>query len=566
MDLLLTSMPLIASLAGVSIGVLVILLLLSAPLPAWTRRSPWPDLALALSGLGSLVAYSALILRSYPLVPHFESPELLDVVKMAGATGDAARGFFASFLIVFVLYGMAARFSRTPTGRAGRAVIFLVPCAASAILLFTYPITAGDVYDYVMSGRTLWLYGQNPLTVAPEAFAGDPMYRSTGWQWRPAPYGPLWALAAGGLTWLAGDSLLANLLAFKLLAAASLLGTAFLVYHTVRHARPSEALASFCLLAWNPLLLVEAAANAHNDFFMALLATLAVDLLLRGRRVAALPVLAASVLVKYASALLLPPFLLYLLLTARDTAGRKRPLPILREMLARVAPGLLLAAVLCAAIFYPFWEGGAALQVVREQGEFFTSSPATLLYISLYETGLPDDQAREAARRPLYLAFAVMAALRLARLRASRQSLISTSQQIVFLYLLLAAVWFQPWYLAWLLPLAVASADLREQRRAAVFSFTATMIHLVTGFGWRMGWGSMDQKLLLGATLLLVFAWPVFLWTWDGAAGWLGGNRRAPGREGYPRWWTRPSPCRAEQSHRARRIPGGRTGSGGRNA
>jgi alpha-1,6-mannosyltransferase len=525
-EVLQTSAPFFGALLGVCGGAALLVHLASARLPDRLRHPPLADAALViLCGL-TWAAYCFLLLGPYPLLPHYARPELQDQVKLSGATPRAVATFSGTFLLLFLMYAAAVRLCREAVGARGRVAVFAAPALAAVLLAFTYPITAGDVYEYAMSGRLLAHYGRNPLLVPPSEFPSDPFYRKTGWERSPSPYGPLWALVAGGVGRVSGDSLLASLLGFKLLAVLALLCTAGLVYRGVGRTRPEARLAAFCLVAWNPLLLLEAGANAHNDFLMMLLVVLALDLLARGRPALAFPALVGSILVKFVPALLLPVFGAHLVRRAHS-AGPTRS-AFAARVAASVLLGILLAAAIAAAISSPFGGPGASFRKVLDRLDLFTSSPGAVILESLSARGVPEEEAARTAGLACYLAFAALVTPVLLRVKGTPDGLMSASFQVMFLYLLLATLWFQPWYLAWLVPLAGLSPDSRQRRRALVFSFAAVQLHLVTGFGARMGWLGDDPVALTAAAVAVAFGPPVALWIRDAVVG------RRVGRRGRP--------------------------------
>ncbi|MFN8559310.1 MAG: polyprenol phosphomannose-dependent alpha 1,6 mannosyltransferase MptB [Dehalococcoidia bacterium] len=165
-----------------------------------------------------------------------------------------------------------------------------LPVLFAGTLWFMLPVSSQDVYHYTMEGRLFSVHGANPLTTPPAAYPADPLaWTVRAWSDTPSRYGPLFALVAAGVTRATGDSLTATLLGFKLLMTAALFGTAALAYFTVRRIDPAAALPAYVFVAWNPLALYEAAANAHNDLLMVLFTALALYLWLRGRLDLALP-------------------------------------------------------------------------------------------------------------------------------------------------------------------------------------------------------------------------------------------------------------------------------------
>ncbi|MBK7202047.1 hypothetical protein [Candidatus Amarolinea dominans] len=77
-------------------------------------------------------------------------------------------------------------------------------------LVFTYPLTAGDLFDYLALGHLTVFHDANPFTQFPGQFAFDPFVRYAAWRFFPSAYGPalgdhgcltgaLWPRAISGL-------------------------------------------------------------------------------------------------------------------------------------------------------------------------------------------------------------------------------------------------------------------------------------------------------------------------------------------------------------------------------
>ena len=72
-----------------------------------------------------------------------------------------------------------------------------------------------------------------------------------------------WARTIAG-----GGDFLLQVYALKILAILAYLGCAILIYRILRNTRSDWALAGTIAFAWNPLVLIEVAQNAHNDIVM----------------------------------------------------------------------------------------------------------------------------------------------------------------------------------------------------------------------------------------------------------------------------------------------------------
>jgi alpha-1,6-mannosyltransferase len=169
--------------------------------------------------------------------------------------------------------------------------------AWGAPLLVGAPVFSRDVYSYVADGE-LARHGLNPYVASPHLLAGGPLYASIAEVWRnsPSPYGPLFELAAHLTVSASGHSLIAQVLAFRVL---EMFGVAALMVALPALARQlgCDAGIALWLAVLSPLALFSAVSSAHNDTLMLALMAVGLLLALRGHRAgaAALFVLAATV-------------------------------------------------------------------------------------------------------------------------------------------------------------------------------------------------------------------------------------------------------------------------------
>src|SRR5262249_11244574 len=129
----------------------------------------------------------------------------------------------------------------------------------------------------------------------------------------PVPYGFLFSLLARGIAWLGHGNLWLTLGLFSLLNLLMHAGTALVLWKAATalpHTRGKVLLYIYC---WNPFIVLQNLADLHNDVIVGFLVVLAAYLLLKGRAVWTLPLLVAAALIKYATLVLIPFALLFLL-------------------------------------------------------------------------------------------------------------------------------------------------------------------------------------------------------------------------------------------------------------
>ncbi|MGH2543931.1 MAG: hypothetical protein ACRDIB_14105, partial [Ardenticatenaceae bacterium] len=364
-----------------------------------------------------------------------------------------------------------AREAAQARGRLAWAVV-AGGAALSALLLLVglYPLGASDIFDYIFFGRAVTIHGANPYYVRPDDIPYDPLLPYVGWRRATTAYGPLWTLLSAALgqvaLWL-GDSLLVQVLLYKLTAVVGSAACALLIAVLLKRAAPGPkgrpALLGVYLWSWNPLQLFVTAGNGHNDAVMMAPVLLALWLAVRRRWTSAGLAMLAGALIKFIPVLLVP-LLGVVALRQLQAAARRR-------FIATTAGG---SAALLLAAFAPFWERGDMLALARRASLFTTSLPAWVW--SLSPTYWESDEVQAWAARGALLLLG--GAVWLASLFVWRQptvlNLVRASTALLLFYLLAAVLWFQPWYAIWPLALAALLPDGALRRASLLLTYFAT--------------------------------------------------------------------------------------------
>ncbi|RLC61909.1 MAG: hypothetical protein DRI80_07625 [Chloroflexota bacterium] len=439
-----------------------------------------------LIGLGvlSAVVYAWAFPYRFPLVHLYDIP-FIDLGKLTKHTHAGALNFALSVLVLFLLYYAAYKLIRGQTSRRWGMTMLAFAVGFFVILILTYPIGAGDVFDYMLGGRILAYYRVNPYTHAGADFLpGDPFAPYAPYYRHPSYYGPLWTLLAAGINLLAGTgNLLANLWAFKALALIFYLADVGLIYLIVRELHPGRALDAAFLFAWNPLVLFETAVNAHNDVVMMAFVLLGVYLFQRRHYHGMIATVVASALIKAASAFLIPVFVLAALWA----------LPNWRRRITFLITGGLVAVGVTVLLYLPFWEGRQIITVGRRLGMFTSSFPTLLMLLLRFR--LPQESAKLIASSLATVVFATFYAWQMWKLRGSVESLIRTSYALTLFFLLFICLWFQPWYIIWVIALAALLSQPDAICQSALFTYSGTWAYVVYHFAWFwyvpvMNWGN----------------------------------------------------------------------------
>ncbi len=337
----------------------------------------------------------------------------------------------------------------------------IAPIAAlNLLVLLAPPLLSTDVFSYVAYSRMGGIYHVSPYLHGPNVISSDPLYPFVAAKWitTPSVYGPLFT-AFGYL--LAPFDLAINVLAYKLIAAASSLLVVVLVWRAavLRGVHPVKAIA---LVGLNPVTILYGVGGGHNDLIMLALLMGAVYLLLRDREGASGGLIAVAAAVKLSGGLLLPFAL------ARGSAARPERWPR-AALLAGAAAASAALAGLSLVLF-----GSSALQLVgtlesiQSHGGVHSISGWLLTLV-----GLPGwIGAAGLALGGLFLAFVIWLTVRVWRGRLDW----ITAAGWATVALLLTAGYLLPWYVAWLIPLAALSTD----RRLRVAALALTAVGLTT--------------------------------------------------------------------------------------
>ncbi len=505
---------------------------------------------LAALGLVSLFTYLLNFLLPFPLERYYNLT-LVCMGRIADRDGGVALATTAAILALFLLYGLAYWLCRGPHGRRQWATIIIIALLLAGVNFFVAVITSTDVYDNIARGRITGVYGGNPYVHTPVDYPFEPFADYTSWDDATSAYGPLWETLGALLSRLAGDHLWPNVLAQKLLALAGYLLSVILIAAILRRIAPERAPAGTLLFAWNPLVLMEGVANAHNDLLMVALFLGAfwfmsqegqVDERSHSRRLVyggvALLLLTAAALVKFVPVLFFPFFLLYLLIPQRTW----------RRRLALGALLLAPAAWLVVQYYAVFWEWPAVADTFTRRAEMFRMSIPSAM-VDILRPHLGEETASAVTREPFlwtfvlcYLGVLVRAAVALARaqtpgrhdplallpaswrkagrilfgvIRAGQPMdiLLRACLVSLLLYLLLVSFWFWPWYLLWPFALLALLGDERFLIPLFLAGCAGELAHMGWNYLWYW-WGvtwettyQIDALVIFGLTVPALLAY-----------------------------------------------------------
>ena len=494
-----------------------------------THMRPAPLPTLALAGIGSAALYGAAVLR-FPLLAIYNHP-LQNLDKLTGSAPLVGLALSTGVLLLFLGYalGALALLHTERIGTVARLTIIGLPFVFVALLVFVYPTTSLDVYDYLFRGRMAVHYHVNNFVAVPADFPTDPLmasspFRFVPWSRAVTAYGPIWELVSHATAWLAGErpertpvaidpSLQHLMFGYKALGALGFVVCGAVLWGALGVIAPARRWFGLYLWLWNPLALWESVAAAHNDAWMAAAIVAACWSFalfvrppagqLRGA-VGAFVALTVGGLIKY-FALIFSPLML--------TAALRR-LPTWRARVQFVAISVTICALLVALAYAPFWVGMGTLRNFGDRGTLFYASWLAALQAGLHESGwLAKDVAQRAVASLATALLGLGVAWSAWRGWREPERVVAHATWLLLWFLLVANPWFQPWYLLWALALAALQPD-RPRLVMAVIVFCATAMlsysagsFLLPALKWSgegVAWNLLLSALIYGLPLLVL--------------------------------------------------------------
>lgn len=374
--------------------------------------------------------------------------------SLAGVFGHSGidlelGGAIAVLALMFVSYLAAIRGADQLSPRA----VLIGIAGLNAVVLLAPPLLSTDVFSYVAYGRIGALYGGNPYLHGPNAIALDPAHTFIAARWLATPtvYGPLFTAMSYVLAPL---NVGLNVLAYKIIAAASSLTIVFVVWKAAR-VRGVNPVRAVVLVGLNPVIVVFGVGGGHNDLLMLALLLTGVYVLLRDNGRASGALIVAATAVKLTAGILLPFVFAH---NARGRGGRG-----LRAVLTGVGVAAALGGVLSFVVFGsgPFHLAGTLEKV---QGGGGLNSFSGLLLTSL---GL--GHLRGPVGSVLQVAFVICVVWLVIRVWKGNLDWI-TGAGWATAALLVTAGLLLPWYVGWLVPFAALSTDRRLAATAVVLT------------------------------------------------------------------------------------------------
>ena len=408
--------------------------------------------------------YALVFALPFPLWKYYRQVPPVDYAKFTRHNPWAALLFVLGLLTLFYLYAWAislAKKHKLPKYSPYLGFIPIIP------LFLSYPILAIDLFIYALRTRGWAIYGLNPLAVAPANFPAEDPWLGLAGEWAniASPYGPLWELITLLGYYLVGGNFLAHLFFLKSLALLAYGLCIYILGRLLAVLAPNFQIWGMLAFAWNPLVLLETAQNAHNDLLMMLFLLGGIYALVKGQPLWVMPLLALSVLIKFVTILVWPLFLITLILQKAHWKSRLG----LFFLHSLIFGSIILLGM---QALWPGWENWGLQAMNSGAGR----SLLALIILGLREIGWPG-QTFTNARLLVNGGWLIILSPYFWQVRGQFkriETLIYLSWALFFWYLLLVIPVFHAWYVLWVLPLAF----LRPKQQKGV---QATLVLSLTG-------------------------------------------------------------------------------------
>jgi alpha-1,6-mannosyltransferase len=350
---------------------------------------------------------------------------------------------FMFLVIALTLMWLAAIYVVRKDSSRGTALII-----GGAFLLFALLFVFGptfqskDVFSYIFHGRAMSVYHSNPYLLIPHARTGDVFYPLIGWKFNASVYGPVYNFISYAITKVAGNSVAANVLGFKMLAFLSYAACLPLVYWLTKRVTPGKENMALAITAWCPILVMHVLGAGHNDPVMVAFLLAGFLLYRKGYLLTGIAFVVLGAMVKITGALALAPMLV---MYVRDRRGA----PLKR---AAAAGGVVVG--LSMLVYLPFLSSLKIFGTTLHMTKLYSTSSIPNMFSDWYRRilvggGMGSVRAGLIANSRVHILFTLLlvaiAIVLLTRVKDYR-SMVACSAGL-FLAWFLTSSWLLPWYL-----------------------------------------------------------------------------------------------------------------------
>jgi hypothetical protein len=459
----------------------------------WLRSHKW----LLFVGITSEAVYFFYLLHDFPVIRY--TLELTDMGALNNYSHYGCFKFLIAFTILFILFGFAWWETRNFHDRATLWAILSFSSIFALTAIFVYPVTAIDIFNYIVQSLVLVQYGANPMITPPSHFAPDPLMQlAGGFVNVPSPYGPLAQVLQAALVAIGGRNVLFSLLLLKFSFSAMLIVEAFFIYKIFSHIAPKFALSGTLALAWNPFALFEYSANGHNDIAMTLFIILAAFALMKEHHIWALMLVTTSALIKFSSLPLIPLFFIYSFTHQ----------PTIKKCIFYSIVSIIGSSAIVLTIWAYFWAGPDTLMYL------LNVTHNKLYSFSMFVQDFSSNHISfNNAELIGWVLFTICFAYAMWLSSRHFSSMLKGCAITTFALLAFSATYVQVWYLIWPLALALLIPRTEVSLAAILFSYGGILVELVHTyiFPWGAFYSPDSFAIVNSMAYFVIFVPPMLL-------------------------------------------------------
>ena len=332
------------------------------------------------------------------------------------------------------------------------------------------PVFSRDIYSYIAQGDLVHR-GLNPYLSAPSALGNTNILQSIASVWRdtPSPYGPLLTMHGHLLSYIDGNSLIAQVLVYR---AAAFLGVVALGLALVPLAkrRKVDPVRALWLVTLSPLLIISVVSTAHNDVYMLALVIGGVLLADHGHRRSAYCALALAATIKAPAFAVIGFILVHELIRSR---GLQRLWLIVE---AGVMSAISIVGATWLAGFGWFWATPAAFKIPTSIRTVITPSIAVGSFFAQILRALQVPISRHVLVSYFEGVFGLLAialCIYLLKKLGRHDFLFVSGLALLGISLLSPSLW--PWYYLWAIAI-LSATHLQRWTTLAVLAGLATFL------------------------------------------------------------------------------------------
>lgn len=519
--------------------------------------SPYMSMALLVAGMAAVAIVASMESSPYtpPLLSGGGAPEQLTALaRVLGLTGLSPEPAAAVGIGVMAGASAAFLFALRQAWRgmiSGSTAVLLAVAFQAAAIALPVLLTGRDVYSYAMYGRIDVVYHANPYVQTPIDFPQDPLVPFVAPEWRntPSVYGPVFMRLCAAMARIT-SSPLGLVWAFKLLTGLAVIGTVILIAWMARRVAPQGIAFAVGVFGWNPAIVFYVTGAGHNDALVALCLITALAILVRAWSHTAIyiragkvgeprpwPELAAVTLLTLGTLLKVSVAPALIVAIVASVAAR-HPGRRIRFLAVEASIVLGISVVLSG----PYWQtANPTLGLSALGGLLDWLSPARFLFatggrMAVHLWGEPGRLVADAAIRGGLALVAATGLVWIAkavvrRVKPAGSEMVSSmkptrdasspgapwspaAEGAAWAWALLVVVFaspvIQPWYLAWILPLAWL-LPTRVRTVAIGLSVVLAVSYSIAPVSapslWH--WVSLSGRYLLAPILFVAFGWLV---------------------------------------------------------